>query len=312
MKTNTKKNIVVLFIIMFFIILFSSQYINQLEIVPGSYGVMLDTTQSGWNYMTFAENNIYAIKFSIPDNEKNILSDAEIRINGGVATRIHEAGFSRILSNDPSKWESYGTFESATGSWCKVISDAKLQSNGGPIRCTAGETWYIIIKMNSHTSWYFEATGRSGVPADKEIYHYNNGAWESVSFDCFIKVYGYADETFFVGFDYDPLYPKINEPIVFTDKSNQNLIESRTWMIDNVVVGSDPQITHSFSEVGTYQVTLVCVSYEGTNLQITKTIEVKQIDPPIDPDDQNLLLWALLIIVVIILAYVIIIKRKGN
>jgi len=267
------------------------------EVVPDTYGLILDTGSYDDTQVRLYDGNIGAIKFIIPDDGRDVLSDAWVYVGSGVPDITHVAGFSRTLTSDTSEWETFGTFVSVTGAWCKVIKDAKLQSTEGAVRCNPGETWYVMAKMLDSNSWFMamDLWGATTISQDTQMYKCTSGStFVNQNIDGSLRVYGYTDEVFYVNFDYSPNNPIINEQITFIDTSNQNLIETRQWLIENEVVGSGLTLTHTFTEEGTYGVTLVGVSYGGANLQMNKLIEVKDIWEPPEPKESDLL-WVYII-----------------
>ena len=274
------------------------------EMVPGSYQRFLSTS---YGHATFEMNkyDCLAIKFVIPDEGINVLTDAEYNIGSHTGTSAYEiSGFSKVLSYDPADWAGVDSFNYPGYSWEWCITDATTHQ-GGPVRCNPGETWYVMMKMTSSGWWHLHGS-IDGYPEDTEAYISTGGKFVRATheysddvFEAMLQVYGYLDEVFYVDFSYAPLNPESGEQITFTDESNLNLLESRQWLIDGTPVVGGETMQHTFEEEGDYAVTLIGISYEGSNLQHNKIIHIGEVVPP--PPTENFdLTWIVYIALAIL------------
>lgn len=255
---------------------------TELEEVPNSYGLLFTTSETdGWK--TTWKSECYALKFSIPnDATVNVLKDVYIIIGSRVygSDALQTVGLSRTLTTNTWEWETNPyTWEIVNSNEQKIISNATTK-NGSPVRCNPGEVWYVMIILGDDpgpVDWWFSwKFAGPTTPEDYRTYLGCNGWPDFAETEklC-VAVYGYRDEIFYVDYDYTPTKPVINQEVTFTDTSNQNLIESRQWIIEGIPVSTNSILDYTFIEPKVYSVTLVGVSYGGANLQMNKLIDVR-------------------------------------
>jgi len=270
-----------------------SPYVDTLEVVPGSEMYIINT---GYNngHRILDDSTLYGIKFTIPDVEQNVIKDVYIHFNSGGEGIIHTTGLSRTLTENTNEWETLSTFPALAGTWCKVINNAALQDTGSIVRCNPGEIWYLMIEMGS---FWLDSSGHTSFDEGTRLYEYIDGSFVDQSYDCCFRLSAYTDELFFVDFDYEPKNPMVGQEVTFTDDSNQNLIETREWLINNIHYSNEEEITYTFDEEGDETVTLIGTSYEGTTLQQSKVISVGDEPTPPDPEPgQTGFMWIVLVI----------------
>jgi hypothetical protein len=258
------------------------------EEVPESRGRLIDTGSRDGS-VTAKYGDYFAIKFIIPmDSTINVITDVYMHMGSQVHTTSQYFGLSRILTSNTGQWVTdeiafspYGNIE-----WNKVITDAKTKGTGSIVRCNPGETWYLMGKVQPNAppssnvgGWWYTWYKASSLSTCQSYYRCRTCTeWVEIS-NLSLRVDGYRDEVFYVDFDYTPKNPLVGEVVTFIDTSNQNLIESRQWLINGVVkYGST--VTYSFPGAGQYSASLIGVSYGGSNLQTTKIVEVSTLAPP--------------------------------
>lgn len=249
---------------------------KSLEEVPGSEDYIINTGVKQWVDYSAHPGDWFAIEFVIPSTNINVINQVGLFLTSFCTVGYdehHGVGLSRVMTSDETLWETPRYNFCCSYEWV-TINNIKLK-DGGPVRIAPDETWYMIVKVESWSGcnpWF-----RWGEALNNYITTYHNGV-EITDLSFFVK--GYVDETFFVDFSYIPSNPVVDEIVVFTDTSNQNLLESREWFIDGVSMGSNPSISYVFTELRTYSVSLVGISYGGSNLQMNKLIEIGEQPPP--------------------------------
>ncbi|MFB6284160.1 MAG: PKD domain-containing protein [Halobacteria archaeon] len=83
-----------------------------------------------------------------------------------------------------------------------------------------------------------------------------------------------------VEFSYSPKNPEEGQPVSFDGRVSisKETIATVTWEVDGERVGSGRSLTHEFPSPGSYQVTLEAESNQGVSNQVTKTVDVKEIE----------------------------------
>lgn len=315
-----KQNIFFIALIIIVVLALSIHYnVIKLEMIPNSEQMFIVNPPSeGYMWVDY-HYAYYAIAFIIPDTDRNVFSKFELYGTGnwGEGYSLF-VGLSKILTIDKTKWiTDVDTFK-CKGGWVSVLENPTSKSTNGPIFFKPGETWYLIINrpLEPHSYDYFSYSTRTITSNDNQTMHlYLNGEFVEQSSSFIFRAYGYKDEVFYVDYTFSPEKPVINEPVVFTDASNQNLIAAHQWIINNTLVGTDSTLTWVFTEPKIYDVTLIGVSYEGSNLQMNRLIDVR-IEWPDEPVETEIPWWLVLGLILSGLASVYIyykkIKSKGR